>query len=209
MNTKKTKIICTIGPASSSKNKIMQLVQAGMNTARLNFSHGTHETHQEIFENIRQIEQKIGRPIGILADLQGPKIRTTGLRVPPFLIKPNDTIWLNDNPEYKGDQNELGCTYPHIIKDLKVNDKLMLDDGKLVFSIIKKSANKVMLKAINGGMIHEFKGINLPGTKISAPALTEKDLKDLKFAKKLGVDYVALSFVRQASDIELVKKLSA
>jgi len=203
---KKTKIICTIGPASSSKAVIKKLVEAGMNIARINFSHGDHDSHTETFQRIREIEKKAGRPIGILADLQGPKIRTTSLRVPPFTLKKDDEIWINNNPRHLGDQDELGCTYQHIVQDVKINEKILINDGKLTFRVKRKQKNRVLLQTIHGGLVEGHKGINLPGTKISAPALTAKDLKDLKLAKTLGADFVALSFVRSASDIQLVKK---
>jgi len=204
---KKTKIICTIGPASSSKAMIKKLAEAGMNIARINFSHGNHETHARVYANIREVEAKLGRPIGILADLQGPKIRTTGLKGSPFILKTGDEIWINNDPHYEGDRYELGCTYPQIVDDVRVNEKLLIDDGKLAFRVIEKEKNRVLLKTIHGGLVKEFKGINLPGSKISSPALTPKDLNDLKLAKKLESDFVALSFVRSADDIHFIKNL--
>ena len=204
---KKTKIICTIGPASSSKMMIKKLVEAGMNIARINFSHGDHATHEQTYKNIREVEKKAGRPIGILADLQGPKIRTTALKVPPFILKPGDEIWINNDTQFMGNQIELGCTYQSIIDDIQINDKLLIDDGKLSFQVKEKQKNRALLLTIHGGLIKEFKGINLPGTKITSPALTPKDLKDLKLAKKLGSDFVALSFVRSAKDIHMIKDL--
>ena len=209
MNHKKTKIICTLGPASESVEVIEKLAKAGMDVARMNFSHGEHESHRKVFENIRAVEKKLDRPIGILADLQGPKIRTTGLKNGPFLIKAKEEIWINNNPKHTGDKNELGCTYPGIIHDLKINEKVLIDDGKLAFRVLKKQKKgkieRALLQTISGGVIKEHKGINLPGIKISLPALSKKDIKDLKFAKLLGVDYVALSFVRSADDIKKVR----
>ncbi|MDH4263785.1 MAG: pyruvate kinase [Spirochaetia bacterium] len=202
---KKTKIICTIGPASSSKIMIKKLVEAGMNIARINFSHGDHATHEKTYKHIREIEKSIGRPIGILADLQGPKIRTTALKVPPFILKPGDEILINNNVRHLGDRNELGCTYPFIVDDVQINEKLLIDDGKLSFRVKEKQKDRILLQTIHGGIVSGYKGINLPGTKITSPALTPKDLKDLKLAKKLGSDFVALSFVRSAKDIELIK----
>jgi pyruvate kinase len=203
---KKTKIICTIGPVSSSKVMIKKLAEAGMNIARINFSHGDHATHEQTYANIREVEKKLGRPIGILADLQGPKIRITALRSLPFILKPGDEIWINNNPKYEGNREELGCTYPFIVDDVQVNEKLLIDDGKLTFKIKEKQKDRILLLTIHGGVVNGFKGINLPGSKITSPALTSKDLKDLKLAKKLGSDFVALSFVRSGKDIELVKK---
>lgn len=204
---KKTKIICTIGPATSSREMIQKLAEAGMDIARINFSHGDHSTHEKIYGHIRAVEKKIGRPLGILADLQGPKIRTTALKVAPFILNTGDEIWINNDPDFKGDRFELGCTYQYIVNDIQVDEKLLIDDGKLAFRVLEKQKNRVLLHTIHGGLVKEYKGINLPGTKITSPALTPKDLKDLKFAKKLESDFIALSFVRSADDILLVKKL--
>ncbi|MES0490328.1 MAG: pyruvate kinase [Leptospirales bacterium] len=211
MRRKKTKIICTLGPASKTIETIEKLVKAGMDVARMNFSHGDHEFHKQVFENIREVEKRAQKPIGILADLQGPKIRTTKLKDGPFILKPKDKIWLNNNPKHVGDRDELGCTYPGIVRDLQIKDMLLLDDGKVRFRVLEKTTQgkieKVLLQTLSGGAIKENKGINLPGTKINLPALSVKDRKDLKFAMELGVDYVALSFVRSAEDIKTIKKL--
>lgn len=206
-NSKKnTKIICTIGPASNTKNTIVKMLDAGMNVARLNFSHGTQEDHQKVFNIIRSLEKKTGKPIAILADLQGPKIRIGKLQGGRLELKKGDTICLNNKADFVGQQDEIGCSYKGIIKDLKPGETFLVDDGKLTFKVIKKAGNKAYLKTIIGGVLKEHKGINLPGTKISSPALTKKDIADLEFARDMGVDYIALSFVREEKDVKLVKK---
>jgi pyruvate kinase len=204
MREKKTRILCTMGPASI--DQIEKLVSSGMDSARMNFSHGSHSFHKEVFEKIRKAEKKTGKYIAVLADLQGPKIRITKLAIPPFLVKTGDEIWLNNIPGFSGTQEELGCTYKGIVNDLSNEDRLLLDDGKVVFKVIKKEENRVLLRVVSGGYIRDNKGINLPGTKITSPALTPKDIQDLKFAINLGVDYIGLSFVRSAEDLRLVRK---
>ncbi|PJZ68662.1 pyruvate kinase [Leptospira perolatii] len=204
---KKTKIVCTIGPSSSDNDTIMAMIQAGMDIARMNFSHGTHEEHRKIFEMLRKCESESGIPLGIIADLQGPKIRTGKLRVPEVELVKNKTIRLIADPNFLGDETAIGTTFPPLLTDLRPGDKLLIDDGKLVLDVEVASPSEAVLKVIIGGVLKSNKGINLPGTPISAPALSEKDLADLKFALTLGVDYVALSFVRKASDLELARNM--
>ncbi len=204
---KKTKIVCTIGPSSSEEIVITALLRAGMDIARMNFSHGTHEDHKKVFERLRKCESESGVPLGIMADLQGPKIRTGKLRVPQVDLEKGNKIRLLADNEYLGDSEAIGTTYPAMIDDLRPGDKLLVDDGKLVLEVESKTGKEAVLKVIIGGILKSNKGINLPGTPISAPALSEKDLLDLKFALNLGVDYVALSFVRRASDLELAREI--
>ncbi|WP_411821713.1 pyruvate kinase [Leptospira sp. 'Mane'] len=202
---KRTKIICTIGPASANKETILDLIYSGMDMARMNFSHATHEYHKEIYELLRECEQEAGTPIGILADLQGPKIRT-GKLSGPIELKPGDIISINNHADFIGNKDEIGCTYQYILNDIEVDHKLLVDDGKLSFVVKSKNKEKAVLETVIGGILKDNKGINLPGTPISAPALSEKDIEDLQFALSLGVDYIALSFVRRASDLEFARQ---
>jgi pyruvate kinase len=203
---KKTKIVCTIGPVSSDEKTIMELINAGMDVARLNFSHSTHEQHKKTFDILRVCEQKSGRSLGILADLQGPKIRTGKLKDGPFVLKTGDRIYLNADPNYLGTKEEIGSTYTNIIFDIDEGHRVLIDDGKILMKVVSKTDERALLEVLVGGTIKDNKGINLPGTPVSAPALTEKDIEDLKFAMSLGVDFVALSFVRRATDIELARR---
>lgn len=198
---KKTKIVCTIGPASKDEKTLMELIEAGLDVARMNFSHSTHQEHQKLYETIRKCEQKSKRPIGILADLQGPKIRTGKLVEGKMELKKGDRITINTDPNFPGTKEEIGCTYPSIVKDLAVDHKVLIDDGNMVLVVRSKSKEKAVLEVLVGGILSNNKGINLPSSKISAPPLTEKDMEDIKFALSLGVDYIALSFVRKASDL--------
>ncbi len=202
---KRTKIICTIGPSSAKKETILDLIYSGMDLARMNFSHATHDYHREIYELLRECEEEAGVPIGILADLQGPKIRTGKLKEPVDL-KPGDRIFINNKADFVGDRNEIGCTYNYILNDIDVGHRFLVDDGKLAFVVKSKDKNRAELETVIGGLLKDNKGINLPGSPISAPALSEKDIEDLKFALGLGVDYIALSFVRRASDLEFARQ---
>lgn len=203
---KKTKIVCTIGPATASEKMVMKLIEKGMDIARMNFSHSTHEQHKKIFDTIRFCEQKAGRDIGILADLQGPKIRTGKLADGPVHLNKGDRIFINANTEFAGSKDEIGCTYSNIIFDLEEGHKVLIDDGKLIFQVIAKNDEKAELEVVVGGLLKDNKGINLPGTPVTAPALSEKDIADLKFAMSLGVDFLALSYVRSPSDLEIARQ---
>jgi len=203
--SKRTKIICTIGPASAKKETILSLIYSGMDLARMNFSHATHDYHKEIYDLLRECEEEAGVPMGILADLQGPKIRTGKLKE-PIDLKAGDRLFINNKADFLGDRNEIGCTYNYILNDIDVGHKFLVDDGKLSFVVRAKDKNKAELECVIGGQLKDNKGINLPGSPISAPALSEKDIEDLKFALSLGVDFVALSFVRRASDLEFARQ---
>jgi len=202
---KKTKIVCTIGPASNTEEMITKLIDAGMDIARMNFSHSTHPEHKKVFEAIRICEQRAGRPIGILADLQGPKIRTGVLKDGPFDLHPGDTIYLNTQPDFLGTREEISTVYTNIINDVEIGHKVLIDDGKIVLVVKEKKDGKLLLETLVGGKIKDKKGINLPGSPVSAPAMSDKDIEDLKFAVSLGVDFVALSFVRKPEDLNIAR----
>ena len=206
---KKTKIICTIGPSSSSKDKILELIKNGMDLARLNFSHGNHETHKKTYELLRECELSLGVHIGVLADLQGPKIRVGKIENDSIWLETGQKINLIPDPNYLGNKETLGCTYPEIIQDLQEGEQILLDDGNLTLEVDVKKENLLVLKTIIGGKLSSNKGINVPDAQLSASALTKKDLKDLDFAIELGVDYIALSFVRKPEDLDIVLEKTA
>jgi pyruvate kinase len=205
---KRTKIVCTIGPSTSTKEKILELIKSGMDIARINFSHSSHDSHEKTFDILRECEQVSGRPLGILADLQGPKIRTSKVINDSIELINGSKIFINNQPEFIGNEKEIGCTYINIVTDLDVDHRILIDDGKLVLKVISldRKTNRAELEVLVGGTLKNNKGINLPGTPITSPALTEKDIEDLKFALNLGVDYIALSFVRRSSDLELARQ---
>jgi len=203
----KTKIIATIGPSSNSKFVLKKMISAGMNVARLNFSHGTHEEHLKVIKLIRTLSKEMNRPLSIILDLQGPKIRTGILKDgKPIVLKKNGTISITSK-NISGTANIISTTYTNLASDVKKGDKILLDDGLIELKVLSKNKDTVTCKIINGGILKEHKGINLPGVKISAPSLTEKDKKDLIFGIESGVDYFALSFVRSADDLKLIKSI--
>lgn len=200
-----TKIVCTIGPASDSEEMLRKMILAGMDVARLNFSHGTHEGHARIIETIRRLSEELATPVTILQDLQGPKIRVGKLEE-PFPVKPGDRIFLCTSIDAQ-DGNILPMQYETFAKDIKAGDLILADDGKVSLLVIETNReDKVELEVVHGESIGSKKGINLPYTKISLPSMTEKDLEDLEFGIKQKVDWIALSFVRTAEDVRDLKR---
>ncbi len=201
---KRAKIICTIGPACNSDEMLEALMKNGMNIARLNFSHGSHESHLENMERIRKISKRLNIPIAILMDLQGPKIRIGTFAEGPVRVKPGElfTITTDDIP---GDQYKVSTTYKNLPNDVKPDDNILINDGLIQMKVQKTTDTEVFCEVVIGGILYDRKGINLPGVEISEASLTEKDLRDLQFGLEHGVDYVALSFVREAADIRDIK----
>ena len=204
---KKTKIIATIGPASYKQAMIEKMAKAGMNVCRLNFSFGTQEEHFKIISTIRKVSKNIDIPLAIMQDLQGPKIRIGKLKA-PITVKKGDEITLSGNTEHK-EKFYLPTTYSQIASDTKAGKAILIADGRIILEVIgaDKLKKEVRCKVIEGGAILTGKGINLPYTNISLPSMTKKDIKDAIFGAKVGVDYVSLSFVRQAKDIVKLRKL--
>ena len=204
---RRTKIVCTIGPATNSEERLEQLMRAGMNVARLNFSHGTHSDHAIAIDRIRAISARLGWPIAILQDLQGPKIRTGELEGgQPVKLDDGAEITITTRPVV-GNAQTIATTYTPLPQDVKVGDRILLDDGLLELRVLNSNETDVQCEVVHGGMLKEHKGINLPGVAVSAPALTEKDREDLRFGVMHDVDYVALSFVRQPEDVLEAKYL--
>lgn len=213
MYTKNTKIVCTLGPASDSITELENLVSSGMNVARLNFSHGTYEHHLKIIKNIRIVEKKTGKRIGIMQDLQGPKIRIGEMPDEGIEIKRGENVTFttkNIKGTRKGNKAIIPIQYKNITKDVKKGDTLFIDDGLFEVKILKKDQTSLYCKVKVGGILKRHKGINCPSSSISAPAITTKDFKDLLWGIKNNVDFVALSFVKSEKDIiKLQKILSA
>lgn len=202
-----TKIIATIGPASCSKSMIRRLISAGMDVARLNFSHGSHAEHEKIITAIHAVAKEMNKPISILCDLQGPKIRTGTLKHgKPVLLKKNNTIAITTR-NITGTAAMIATTYKKLPRDVKKEDTILLDDGLIELRVLSKTTDAVTCSIITGGLLKEHKGINLPGVPVSAPSLTEKDKKDLLFCIARDIDYFALSFVRSARDIQSIKSI--
>jgi pyruvate kinase len=201
----KTKIVATIGPASNNKEMLKALAREGVDVFRLNFSHGKHEDHQKVVNYIREINSEMGTHIAILQDLQGPKIRVNEME-PGVEIKAGETITITTK-EVLGNKDLVSTSYEGLPNDVKVGDMILIDDGKIELRVKDVRGVEVTCTVIYGGPLKSRKGINLPFSKVSAPSLTEKDLEDLKFGLKNRVDWVALSFVRKAKDIEALREI--
>jgi pyruvate kinase len=206
LKMRKTKIICTIGPSSGSPEIIRNLIQNGMNVARLNFSHGTHAEHKEKIRIIRMISEELGKPVAILQDLCGPKIRVGNICEPGIRLDPGQTFILSVDAAACG-QNRVSVSYPDLPKDVKIGDRLLLADGMLELAVKSTSPTEIHCEVITGGVLTSHKGINLPTGTIKAEAVTEKDRADLVFGLQHDVDYVALSFVRTSEDIFKLKEI--
>jgi pyruvate kinase len=204
-----TKIVCTLGPASNTEDKLAALIEAGMNVARLNFSHGTHEEHAATLGRVRRVSNRLGKPVAILQDLQGPKIRTGTLAG-------GEAVELHENAEFTitareivGNAHEVSTTYTGLPDDVRPGSRLLLDDGLMELRVEKVHGPDVHTRVVHGGVLKEHKGINLPGVMVNIPSLTDKDRADLAFGVAQEVDYVAISFVRRPEDVANVKRALA
>ena len=205
--TNKTKIIATIGPSSNSKTTLQKMISSGMNVARLNFSHGSYKEHKKVIDRIRSLSTEMRKPVAILLDLQGPKIRTGTLKDgKPVFLKKNEIIRITSR-DIPGTDDLISTTYKKLSADVKNGDKILIDDGLIELRALSSNRDTVTCKIIHGGELKERKGINLPGVKVSVPSLTEKDRNDLEFGIEAGVDFFALSFVRRAGDIIHIKSI--
>ncbi|WP_084435849.1 pyruvate kinase [Aldersonia kunmingensis] len=204
--TRRTKIVCTLGPATATSEGIRQLVESGMDVARLNFSHGDHADHKANYDRVRAASDETGHAVGILADLQGPKIRLGR-------FVEGATTWANGEEvritvdECDGSHERVSTTYKELATDAKAGDRLLVDDGKVGLTVERIEGNDVVCRVTEGGPVSNNKGLSMPGMNISVPALSEKDIEDLDFALRLGVDFIALSFVRSPADVELVHEV--
>jgi pyruvate kinase len=200
----RTKIVCTLGPASSTREGIRALMEAGMNVARINFSHGTHEQHAETVSNIRAEAKALDRNVAILGDLQGPRIRIGDLPESIMLIEGADIVLAYEGEARDGD---VPVTYDHLASDVHVGDRILINDGLLELVVLEVRAPRVYARVVHGGEMKSHKGMNLPGIDVSAPSITEKDKRDIEFAVERELDYLALSFVRKAEDINGLRTL--
>lgn len=204
---KKTKIVATLGPASSSKDVIRDMIIAGVNVFRINFSHASFDDVRERIQYVRELNEELGFNVAILADLQGPKLRI-GNMADGVVVSAGDTITFTTNKIETGNADHVYMNYKRFPKDVKKGERILLDDGKLIFEVLETDQNnEVVAKVIQGGALKSKKGVNLPNTNISLPALTEKDVEDAIFAVEQQVDWIALSFVRHKADVEELKAL--
>lgn len=209
----RTKIVCTIGPASREPEVLRKLIAAGMNVARLNMSHSEHSYHAENIRRIREVSQELGKPVAILADLQGPKLRIGDIKGGKMEIEEGEHIILTTR-ELLGERTEgetkaiIPVRYEHLPEDVKPGERILIDDGLIEVQALGVNENNIFCRVITGGPISDHKGVNLPGTNLSIPSITEKDWEDLKFALEQNVDWVALSFVRTGEEIIRLKEFN-
>ncbi|HEY0499072.1 MAG TPA: pyruvate kinase [Kutzneria sp.] len=204
--SRRAKIVCTLGPATSTPEKMRDLVAAGMDVARMNFSHGSHADHKQVYDLVRTTAAESGRAVGILADLQGPKIRLGTFAGGPVEWRTGDVVRVTVD-DVVGTHDRVSTTYKNLAKDAKVGDRLLVDDGKVGLVVTAVEGQDVVCEVTEGGPVSNNKGLSLPGMDVSVPAMSEKDIEDLEFALGLGVDFIALSFVRSPADIDLVHQV--
>jgi len=202
--TPRTKIVCTLGPSTATDDAIRGLIEAGMNVARVNFSHGTHDQHAATIAMVRRLAEESGKPIAILGDLQGPRIRIGDLARPITLTVGGDVTLVHEGEETNA---EIPVTYDQLANDVRVGDRILIDDGLIELVALDVGNSRVKARVLNGGELKSHKGLNLPGIQVSAPSITDKDTADIRFAVAQQVDYLALSFVRRAEDIESLRKM--
>ena len=201
-----TKIIATIGPASSSEEVLARLISAGMNVARINFAYGSRQEHKETLKRLRKVSKSLDAPVAVLTDLAGPKIRVGPLEGGVIELKERALLRISRDGK-PGTSEKISTTHAGIISDLKHKQSILFDDGRLEVIVRKKTKEYLLTEVIRGGVLKEHRGVNVPGAKLSIPSVSEKDRKDLRWAAKEGVEYIGVSFVRSPNDIRLVKRL--
>jgi pyruvate kinase len=203
---RRAKIVCTLGPAVNTPEKIRALVDAGMDVARMNLSHGSYADHEKVYKMVRQASDDSGHGVGIFADLQGPKIRLGNVAKGPLQLEEGDefTITTRDVP---GDAEICSTTYVGLPGDVHPGDPILIDDGKVRLEVLSVDGTDVLTRVKVPGPVSDHKGINLPGVAVSVPAMSEKDVDDLRWALHMTVDFIALSFVRSAADVEDVRAI--
>ncbi|MGY1847059.1 MULTISPECIES: pyruvate kinase [unclassified Blastococcus] len=204
--SRRAKIVCTLGPATSSAEQVTALVESGMDVARLNFSHGSHEDHATAYHLVRQASDSTGHAVAILADLQGPKIRLGTFADGPVTWATGSEVCITVE-DVEGTAERVSTTYKDLANDVRVGDRLLVDDGNLSLSVVRVEGPDVFCLVVEGGKVSNNKGLSLPGVAVSVPALSDKDERDLRFALHLGVDFIALSFVRSPADVALVRDI--
>ncbi len=206
MTTRKTKIVCTIGPATASREMLRKLILAGMNVARLNFSHGTHEEHKKVVLAVRALSEKLGKPVAVLQDLQGPKIRTGRFEGGSVVLEAREE-WIVTPSRKVGKKGILPVKYPRIADELGKGDRILLSDGEMELEVLTRKGSDLLCRVVTGGVLGERKGVNLPDVKTILPSLTKKDREDIEFGIGMGVDYMALSFVRSEKDVRALRRV--
>ena len=204
---RKTKMICTIGPASENPEVLSKIIEAGMNASRHNFSHGDHAEHAERINLVKDLAKKHNKEIAIMLDTKGPEIRTGKFEPKKVELKSGDDFAIYAGGDVVGDTTQCAVTYDGLANDVKTGDTILIDDGLVGLKVESIEGNKINCKVMNTGFVGTHKGVNVPGVSIKLPALTEKDIADLKFGCEIGVNLVAASFRRKAADVEAIRKV--
>jgi pyruvate kinase len=205
--TPRTKIVATLGPATTSREALRGLLEAGLNVARINFSHGTHEQHAERIRLVRELADEMGRHVAILGDLQGPRIRIGALAAPVPVGRDDEVVLVPEDEAFDVARRELPITYELLAADVNPGDRILVDDGLIELSVAAVDGRRVRARVVHGGPVKSSKGMNLPGVQVSAPSITEKDEADVRFAVAQDLEYIALSFVRRAADVEQLRAM--
>lgn len=205
-NVKKTKIVCTLGPASQSEEVLTQLMQNGLNVCRFNFSHGSHEEHKERIDMAKKVREKLNKPVAILLDTKGPEIRTGNFEDPEVFLEEGQkfTITMKD---IMGTKEMCTVSYKGLAEDVKSGDSILIDDGLVGLRVKEINGEDIVCVVENSGIVKNHKGVNVPGVKINLPAITPKDISDIEFGISQGIDYIAASFVRKASDVLAIREV--
>ena len=203
---RKTKIVCTIGPATQDVEILKKMILAGMNVARINFSHGSYEDQKEKIANVKKAREELNMPVALLLDTQGPEIRTGKLKNNRVELKAKNTITLTPK-DIEGDESIVSISYKNLYKDINVDSQILIDDGKIALKVKEIDGKDIICSVVSGGRLGSRKSVNIPGTHINLPALKEKDIDDLKAGCKEDFDYIAASFVRNAKDVKSIRKV--
>jgi pyruvate kinase len=203
---RKTKIVCTLGPASNDKETITKIVEAGMNVARMNFSHGDHDEHLARINLVKEVEKETGKPVGLMLDTKGPEIRTGEMQEDKIELKAGAELKITQQ-DVVGTPEEISVSYKELASDLAVGNKILIDDGLIELEVTAVDGHDLITRVLNGGELGSRKGVNLPGVKVSLPALTDKDISDIEFGVEQGIHFIAASFVRKASDVIEIRKI--
>ena len=203
---RRAKIVCTLGPATGTPDQVAGLVAAGMDVARLNMSHGRQDGHLAVYQQVRAASDASGHSVGVLVDLQGPKIRLGTFRAGPVRLTPGQQFTISVRP-IEGDEHEAATSYPGLADDVRAGDTVLVDDGRVVLEVTAVRGEQVHTTVVTGGMVSDHKGLNLPGVQVSVPALTGKDEADLRWALRLRADLIALSFVQGPEDADRAREI--
>src|SRR4051794_4832274 len=207
--SRRAKIVCTLGPATSSPERIRELVAAGMDVARLNLSHGRQEDHAAAFKAIREAGEELGCNVAILVDLQGPKIRLGAFADGPVRLEPGAPFTISTAHDVPGDARRVGTTYAGLADDVSVGNEVLIDDGRVVLEVTGNDGQEIECVVKVGGTVSDHKGLNLPNVEVGIPAMSDKDVEDLRWGLRLGADVIALSFVQRPEDIDVVRDIMA